>query len=210
MKVSHHIYIHVVGGDHTKPDGYETSAEDEIKPLIEEINQNRHNINHPETELVELQNSCDDGDKIPAIVIEADFPGKNYKTKKDNANELPIVTNEADMADAEISDATNYCNTENYDTFDTTAANNNDQTTSYHDTNLTTSNLDLAPATNYPLAIAKLRQSYTLLLSIKSNSSLPKSANSALLSIKSNTTDDEEDFWDLGCILNLLVYTMSQ
>ena len=168
-------FIHVVGGDHTEPDGYETSVEDEIKSLIEETNQNKHN--YSETELVEIQNSCDndDGDEIPAIVIEADFPGENYKTEENNANELPIITNEPDMADDEISDTTNYCDTENYDTYDTTAGNNNDQTTSHHDKNLTTLNLDLAPATNHPLAQAKLTQS-----------------NTSLLSIKSKTTDDED------------------
>ena len=187
-------FIHVVGGDHTEPNGYETSAEDEIKSLIEETDQNKHN--YSETELVEMQNSCDDGDEIPAIVIETDFPGVNYKMEEDNVNELPI-TNEPDMADDEISDTTSYCNAEDHDTFDTTAANNNDQTTSHHDTNLTTSNWDVAPATSHPLAQAKLTQSNNSLLSVKSNSTLPKSLNSASLSIKSNTTDDEDllEFW---------------
>ena len=32
-------FIHLVGGDHKESDGYETSADDEIKPLIEEKNQ---------------------------------------------------------------------------------------------------------------------------------------------------------------------------
>ena len=167
-------FMHIVGGDHTEPDGYETNAEN--NPLVEEASQNKYN--YPETELVEIQNSCDDGDgdEIPIIVIEADFPSEYYKTEEGDADELPIVTNKPCMADEEISYTTSsHCVTKICDTFDTTAANNSDQVTSHHDTNLTASNLDLTPDTSHPSAQAKLAQSNTSLLSY---STLPKSTKS--------------------------------
>ena len=191
-------FIHVVGSDHKEPDGYETSADDEIKPLIEQTTPA-----YPETELVEVQSSYDDGDgdEIPAIVIEPDFSDENHDREEGhNTDEVPTVIIKSNMS-GKICDTISDC----YDTegnYDSTAVKNDDRTTYNHDVNLRATNqddknltLDLTPAMDHPLASAKLTQSDTSLLSVKSNSCQPNSTQSttSLLSVKSNSTDKEED-----------------
>ena len=190
-------FINVIGGDHKESDGYETSADDEIKPLIEENRQKT-----PEIELIEVQNLNDDvdADDIPAIVIEPDFSDENQETEENYAaDEVPTIVIESNMS-SEIPDVTS----DRYDTenSDLTAVKNDDQTTNHDDINLRALNQDgidsapdLVPVKDHPLAQAKLTQSNTSLLSVKTNSTQPRSANSttSLLSIKSNTTDEDED-----------------
>ena len=186
-------FIHVVGGDHKEPDGYETSADDEIKPLIEE-KKRKVPADYPKIELVEVHNSYDDDDEIPAVIIESDFSDENHETEEGyNTDKVPTIIIESNMP-GEIPDTTSDgYDTKNYDAYDSTAY---DQTTNHHNANPRATNQDdppdLTPAMDHPLAQAKLTQSNTSLLSVKSQ---PKSAHSttSLLSIKSNTTDDDED-----------------
>ena len=162
-------FIHVLGGDHKESDGYETSADDdEIKPLIEGKQQIA--AAYPETEIVEVQSSYNDvdGNEIPTVVIEPDFSDENHDTDEDHYIKSDIS---GEMCDTAIC-YKNY-NTESCDASESTVTKNHDAPTNCHiNQDSLPAISELSPAMDHPLSQAK---------------------STSLLSVKSNSADEEED-----------------
>lgn len=190
-------FINVVGGDH-ESNRFETSI---IKPLLKEEKSKAHK--YPETELVEMTNSCDeiDTDENPVIVIE---PGDYHSTEQSLSTAVASTTFTEYHISDEALDAMNCyrnCNTEDYNISDST---DNIATTNHHhdETNedSTTATLELSPDKHHSLAEAKSMQSTSSMLSVKSNFSADneKDLMSSWIHLKpvglyNESTDGEEN-----------------